>query len=73
MTVKELIEKLLDCPMDAKITVLVELDRDYITGRLNEYPDYKYPIDDDADITDVNKFMNHYVQIELADPVEWSE
>lgn len=53
MTVKQLITKLLDCRMDASVSVLVELRRDYIDEQLEEFSDYTYPISEDAEIEDM--------------------
>lgn len=56
MTVKELINKLLDCKMDANVVVLVEIDKDTLKYALEDYGSYKYPIGDDLAITDIDNF-----------------
>ena len=54
MTVKELINKLLDCKMDANVVVLVEIGRYTLRNALDKYGDYLYPIDDDIQIKTVD-------------------
>ena len=66
MTVKELINKLLDCKMDAEVVVLVEIDRETICNVLDGGT-YKYPIDDDINVEEVNDMGEHYVRICLEE------
>lgn len=54
MTVKELINELLDCKMDANATVLVEIDKDTIKDIMDRYGNYSYPIADEIDIETVD-------------------
>lgn len=63
MTVKELINKLLDCPMGAEVSVLVEINRNTAIERLKE-PD-AFPFDDDVEISDVQTVCNRDVRIYL--------
>lgn len=56
MTVKELINKLLDCKMDANVVVLVEIDKDTLKNILNKDWDYSYPLDDDIAVIDVDDY-----------------
>lgn len=66
MTVKELINKLLDCKMDADVTVLVEIDKYTIQRTLDEYEDYSYPLDDDIEVKEVDDLVTD-VRIILED------
>lgn len=66
MKVKELINKLLDCKMDADAVVLVEIDKDTIKHSLEVYGGYSYPIDDDVEIKEVTE-IGRFVRIELED------
>ncbi len=67
MTVKELIKELLDCKMDAEVTVLVEIKKDRVEHILEEYGSYKYPIDDDVEIKEIFKRTNNTVCIVLEE------
>lgn len=71
MTVKELINELLDCPMDAEVNVLVEMHKDFMKERLNKYSAYTFPVDDDADVKEVFKVCNSHIRIILEDESEW--
>lgn len=66
MTVKELINKLLDCKMDADAVVLVEIDKDTIIKTLTEFGNYSYPLDDDVKIKEVTE-IGRFVRIELEE------
>lgn len=66
MTVKELINKLLDCKMDADAVVLVEIDKDTIKHSLEVCGGYSYPIADDVEIKEVED-MGTFVRIELEE------
>lgn len=57
MTVKELINALLDCKMDAEVTALVEIDKDTIKHTLDEYGDCSYPLDDDIEVKEVEDLV----------------
>ena len=63
MTVKELINKLLDCPMGAEVSVLVEISRDAALARLKE-PD-AFPFDDDVEISGLQVVCYRDVRIIL--------
>ena len=63
MTVKELINELLECPMGAEVSVLVEISRNAAIERLKE-PD-AFPFDDDVEISDVQTVCNSDVRIYL--------
>ena len=63
MTVKELINELLECPMGAEVSVLVEVSRNAAIERLKE-PD-AFPFDDDVEISDVQTVCNSDVRIYL--------
>ena len=63
MTVKELINELLECPMRAEVSVLVEINRNVAIERLKE-PD-AYPFDDDVAISCVQTLSNRDVRIWL--------
>lgn len=63
MTVKELINELLECPMGAEVSVLVEIDRNAAIERLKE-PD-AYPFDDDVEVSYVQTICNRDVRIYL--------
>lgn len=67
MKVKELINKLLDCKMDADILVEVKIKKDIIEYNLEEYGDFSCPIDDDAEIKGIVKYGNKAVGIELKE------
>lgn len=54
MTVKELITELLECRMDARVEVLVEIDKDTIIHTMDEYGEYSYPLDDEIGIETVD-------------------
>ncbi|MCR5466786.1 MAG: hypothetical protein K6F11_08145 [Lachnospiraceae bacterium] len=54
MTVRELINELLDCKMDANVTVLVEIDKKTIITSMTKYGNYSYPIADDIGIETVD-------------------
>ena len=54
MTVKELINKLLDCKMDENVSVLIEIDKGTLIKTLTKYGNYSYPIDDDIPIETVD-------------------
>lgn len=54
MTVRQLINKLLDCNMGATVSVLVEIDRETMIRTMTEYGNYSYPLDDDIDVDDVD-------------------
>lgn len=58
MTVRQLINKLLDCKMDATVLVLVKIDKKALIKTLAEYDDFAYPIDDDIEIDDVDDRFN---------------
>lgn len=57
MTVKELINKLLDCKMDADVTVLVEIDKYTIQRTLDNYGGLAYPLDDDIEVEGVDDLV----------------
>ena len=63
MTVKELINELLECPMGAEVSVFVEISRNAAIERLKE-PD-AFPFDDDVEISDVQTVCNRDVRIYL--------
>ena len=67
MKVKELINKLLDCKMDADVTVLVEIKRSAIEYNLKYYGDCPHPIDDDFEIKGIFEYDNNAVSIELEE------
>lgn len=71
MTVKELINELLDCPMGAEVNVLVEMHKDFMKERLNQYADYAFPVDNDADVKYVHVVCNNQVRIYLTNAEEW--
>lgn len=71
MTVKELINKLMECPMGAEVNVLVEMHKDVMKERLEHYGDYAFPVDDDADIEDVYEVCHNHVRIILEEASEW--
>lgn len=66
MTVKELINKLLDCKMDADAVVLVEIDKDTIIKTMTEFGNYSYPLSDDVEIKEVTE-IGRFVRIELEE------
>ena len=66
MTVKELINELLDCKMDATVNVLVEIDKDTIKHSLEVCGGYSYPIANDVEIKEVDD-MGTFVRIELEE------
>ena len=66
MKVKELINELLDCKMDADAVVLVEIEKDTLKYRLEDCGGYSYPIDDDVEIKEVED-MGTFVRIELEE------
>lgn len=66
MKVKELINELLDCKMDADAVVLVEIDKDTIKHSLEVCGGYSYPIADDVEIKEVDD-MGTFVRIELEE------
>lgn len=70
MTVKELINELLDCPMGAEVSALVEVDRNAAIERLKE-PD-AFLFDDDADVKEVQVVCNSHVRIHLTNVEEWN-
>ena len=70
MTVKELINELLECPMGAEVSVLVEVDRNAAIERLKE-PD-AFLFDDDADVKEVQVVCNSHVRIYLTNAEEWN-
>lgn len=72
MTVKELISELLDCPMGAEVNVLVEMHKDFMNERLNQYSNYTFPVTDDAEIKQVFQVCNNHVRILLEDASEWN-
>lgn len=65
MTTRELINKLLDCPMDSDVVVLVEIHKDIMKERLNDEFDYSYPISDYLHIDDVDSRDNSETRIFL--------
>ena len=67
MKVKELINKLLDCKMDADVTVLVEIKKDTLKHNLEDYGNYDYPIDDDIEIKEIINYTNNAVSIVLEE------
>ena len=67
MTVKELINELLDCPMGADVYALVEISKDDIQECLMESGEYSYPIDDDVPTKEVFQVDNQRVRIYLED------
>ena len=71
MTVKELINELLDCPMDAEVDVLVEIHKDLLNERLNEYSHCAFPVADCADVKEVFMVCKSQVRIILDDASEW--
>lgn len=71
MTVKGLINELLECPMDAEVDVLVELHKDFMNERLNQYSNYAFPVTDDAEVKQVFQVCNNHVRILLEDASEW--
>ena len=71
MTVKELINELLECPMGAEVNVLVEMRKDFMKERMERYQDYAYAIDDDADIKHVYEVCHNQVRIILEEASEW--
>lgn len=71
MTVKELINELLDCPMGAEVNVLVEMHKDFMKERLEQYGNYTFPVDDDADVKEVFEVCNSQVRIILENASEW--
>lgn len=66
MTVRELINKLLYCNMDATVSVLVEIDRKSIIQTMTEFGNYFYPIADDINVDDVDN-MGPTVRIQLEE------
>ena len=71
MTVKELITELLSCPMDAKVSVYVEMDKDFIEKRMEETGEYDdHPICDDVEIDSV-ECRKTLASILLKDTSEW--
>lgn len=66
MTVRELINKLLYCNMDATVSVLVEIDRKSIIQTMTEFSNYFYPIADDINVDDVDN-MGPTVRIQLEE------
>ena len=74
MTVKEFINELLECPMGAEVNVLVEMRKDFMKERLNQYSKYSdttYPIVDDADVKRVQVCSKNRIRIYLSDTSEW--
>lgn len=71
MTVKELINKLLDCSMDAEVEVLVEIDRDTTTERLDECGSYPFPFDDQLPVEYVENLNRNCVRILLPECKKW--
>lgn len=67
MKVKELINKLLDCKMDADVTVFVEIKKDTLKYNLEDYGNYDYPIDDDIEIKEIINYTNNAVSIVLEE------
>lgn len=66
MTVKELINELLDCKMDADVTVLVEIGKETIKNTMVKYGEYLYPFDDEIEIKNVEDLCT-IVRIELEE------
>jgi len=66
MTVKELINELLDCKMGADVTVLVEIDKETIKDTMDRYGNCTYPLDDEIDVKTVDN-MNTRVRITLKE------
>lgn len=71
MTVKELINELLECPMGAEVDVLVELHKDFLNKRLNQCGNYTFPVADDAEVRQVFQVCNNHVRILLEDASDW--
>jgi len=71
MTVRELINELLGCPMEAQVNVLVEMHKDFMKERLEQNPNYSFPVDDDADVKYVYEVCHDQVRIMLEDASEW--
>lgn len=71
MTVKELINELLECPMGAEVSVLVEMHKDFMKKRLEQSQDYSFPVCDDAAIKYVFEESNSRVRIYLTNAEEW--
>lgn len=66
MTVRELINKLLYCNMNATVSVLVEIDKNSIIKTMTEFGNYSYPIADDINVDDVDN-MGPSVRIQLEE------
>ena len=67
MKVKELINKLLDCKMDADVTVLKKKKKDVLKDNLEHYGNCSYPIDDDIEIKEIINYTNNAVSIVLKE------
>lgn len=72
MTVKQMINALLECPMGAEVNVLVEMPKDFMKERLEQYADYSFPVSDEADVKMVFTVCHNHVRIILEDASEWS-
>ena len=71
MTVKELINELLECPMGAEVNVLVEIHKDFMKERMEKYPNDAFPVTDYAEVKQVSQVCNNHVRILLEDASEW--
>lgn len=71
MTVRGLINELMNCPMDAEVNVAVELHKDFVNEQLKEYGGYTFPIASDVNVEGVSTVCDSRIRIILVNTSYW--